>query len=172
MQSQKSCFLLLSQSCYKTHVSPRVAMFTLLQDASKNFVQQYFVLKIRGLEVRKVFLGDRRFLAGFSNILGFNYYQEKQPVKFQEAKITMNANKAMVCGKNQLRGNREILILTFLFGSNETSLWILAARLQHKSIFQPIGAQDTLLWVSNLVLFLPCSDFAKQRTLYQQSNAY
>lgn len=74
MQSQKSCFLLLSQSCYKTHVSPRVAMFTLLQDASKNFVQQYFVLKIRGLEVRKVFLGDGRFLAGFSNILGFNYY--------------------------------------------------------------------------------------------------
>lgn len=56
------------------HVSPKMVMFTLLQETSKNFVQQYFVLEIRGLEVRKVFLGDTRFLAGFSNSLDFNYY--------------------------------------------------------------------------------------------------
>lgn len=55
-------------------ISPRVAMFTLLQDASKNSVQQHFVLEIREVEVRKVVLGDRRFLSGFSSILDFNYY--------------------------------------------------------------------------------------------------
>lgn len=43
----------------QAHVRPRVAMFTLLQDASMNSVQQYFLrlyLEIRGVVVKKVFL--------------------------------------------------------------------------------------------------------------------
>lgn len=74
----------------QVYASPRVAMFTLLEAASKYFVQQYFFQVIRGLVGRNNFLGDSGFLAGICSIL----------ILVGKAVCEIPGSKTMTCGEN------------------------------------------------------------------------